>query len=88
VRPCPGLFFFFAPPTAGWAGRQCRANHPAPASGPTLPPPSLAICVLDPRTPEKERFRTHEGRVVRAWEAAPADALAPYVADLRQRGTA
>jgi hypothetical protein len=65
-----------------------REIQKAAGYGRTLPPPSLAICVLDPRTPEKERFRTHEGRVVRAWEAAPAAALAPYVADLRQRGTA
>jgi hypothetical protein len=88
LRTCDGVMIFFGTANEAWLRRKMREIQKAAGYGRTLPPPSLAICVLDPRTPEKERFRTHEGRVVRAWEAAPAAALAPYVADLRQRGTA
>jgi hypothetical protein len=50
--------------------------------GRTAPPATLAICFVEPRTPEKERFRTHDGVVIRAWDV-DADPLAPFLARLR-----
>ena len=54
--------------------------------GRTAPPPAMGILFLEPRNAEKDRFRTHEGLVIRAWDAA-ADPLAPFVSRLRGDGS-
>jgi hypothetical protein len=28
----------------------------------------VAVCLLPPRTPDKERFRTHEAIVIQQWD--------------------
>ena len=64
-----------------WLRRKMRELQKIAGYGRTGPPPALAICLLEPRTPEKDRFRTHEGLVVRAWDQE-ADPLAPFIAGL------
>jgi hypothetical protein len=85
LRTCDGVVIFFGAANEAWLRRKMREIQKSAGFGRTLPPPSLAICLIEPRTAEKDRFRTHEGRVLRAWEGTPADALAPFVTQLRER---
>jgi hypothetical protein len=88
LRTCDGVMIVFGAANEPWLRRKMREIQKSAGYGRTLAPPTLAISLIDPRTPEKDRFRTHEGRVLRAWEAAPADAIAPFVAQLRERSGA
>jgi hypothetical protein len=78
---------FFGAANEAWLRRKMREIQKSAGYGRTLPAPTLAVAILDPRTPEKDRFRSHEARVLRAPEGTPAAALAPFIAQLRERGT-
>jgi hypothetical protein len=82
LRSCDGVVIFVGAATEVWLRRKMRELQKSAGYGRTGPPPALAICLLEPKTAEKERFRTHEGVVIRAWEATP-EPLAPFIARLR-----
>jgi hypothetical protein len=83
LRTCTGVVIFHGAATEVWLRRKMRELQKCAGYGRTLPPPALAICLLAPRTPEKERFRTHEGLVLRGWDGASPDTLGPFIARLR-----
>jgi hypothetical protein len=74
---------FYGAATEVWLRRKMRELQKSAGYGRTLPPPALGVCLLPPQTPEKDRFRTHEGVVIRASDGASPAALAPFVARLR-----
>jgi hypothetical protein len=82
LRTCDGVLIFVGAATEVWLRRKMREVQKSAGYGRTRPAPALAICLLEPRTPDKDRFRTHEAIVLRAWDAAP-DPLAPFVSRLR-----
>jgi hypothetical protein len=82
LRSSDGVVIFVGTATEVWLRRKMRELQKSAGYGRTGPPPVLAICLLEPKTAEKERFRTHEGVVIRAWEGAP-EPLAPFIARLR-----
>ncbi len=86
LRMCDGVVLFFGAANEAWLRRRMRELQKAAGYGRTLPPPALAICLIEPRTPEKDRFRTHEGTAVRAWDGEAAATLAPFIARLREPG--
>ena len=65
-----------------WLRRKMREIQKSAGYGRTAPPAAMGILLLEPRSAEKDRFRTHEGLVIRTWDAA-ADPLAPFVSRLR-----
>jgi hypothetical protein len=83
LRTCDGVIIFFGAANEAWVRRKMRELQKAPGYGRTQPPPVLAILLTEPRTPEKDRFRTHEGTVLPGWTAGEAAALAPFVARLK-----
>jgi hypothetical protein len=83
LRTCDGAVIFFGAANEAWVRRKMRELQKAAGYGRTLPPPALAILLSDPRTPEKDRFRTHEGTVLPGWNAGDAAPLAAFVARLR-----
>jgi hypothetical protein len=83
LRTCDGAIIFFGAATELWVRRKMRELQKAAGYGRTLPPPALAILLSDPRTPEKDRFRTHEGTVLPGWNVGEAAPLAAFVARLR-----
>jgi hypothetical protein len=83
LRTCDGVIIFFGVANEACVRRKMRELQKAAGYGRTLPAPALAICVLEPRTPEKDRFRTHEGTVLHAWTAGAVDSLGPFVARVR-----
>jgi hypothetical protein len=43
----------------------------------------VAVCLGAPKTPEKERFRTHEALLVPQWDGLAADAWQPFIARVK-----
>jgi hypothetical protein len=43
----------------------------------------VAVCLLGPRTPAKEQFRTHEATVVAQWDGCAMAPLRPFIAQLK-----
>lgn len=82
LRTCDGVMIFAGAATEVWLRRKMREIQKSAGYGRTGPAPALAICLLEPRTPEKDRFRTHEGVVIQSWDAA-AEPLAPFLSRLR-----
>jgi hypothetical protein len=82
LRTCDGVLIFVGTATEVWLRRKMRELQKSAGYGRTGPPPALGICLLEPRTAEKERFRTHEGIVLRTWDATP-EPLTPFLARLR-----
>jgi hypothetical protein len=83
LRTCDGVIIFYGAANEAWVRRKMRELQKAAGYGRTLPPPALAVCLIAPKSPEKDRFRTHEGTVLQGWNAGDATALAPFVARLR-----
>ena len=88
LRACDGVMIFFGAANEAWLRRKMREIQKSAGYGRTAPPPAVAIGLVEPRSPEKDRFRTHEATVVRAWDSDAAGALAPFIARLRARAAA
>lgn len=82
LRTCDGVVILSGTAGEAWVRRKMRELQKSAGYGRTGPPATLAICFVEPKTPEKERFRTHDGLVIRAWDADP-DPLAAFIARLR-----
>ena len=83
LRTCDGVVIVFGAGNEAWVRRKMREMQKAAGYGRTLPPPALAILLAEPRTPEKDRFRTHEATVGSASAAADPAALTAFIARLR-----
>lgn len=82
LRACDGVMIFAGAASEVWLRRKMREVQKSAGYGRTGPQPALAICLLEPRTPEKDRFRSHEAVVIQSWDPAP-EPLAPFLSRLR-----
>jgi hypothetical protein len=80
---CDGVLIIYGAANELWLRRKLRELQKAAGYGRTKPQPAVAICLIGPRTPEKERFRTHEALVVPQWDGFSLDPLRPFVAQLK-----
>jgi hypothetical protein len=83
LRNCDGVLIFYGSTNECWLRRKLREVQKAPGYGRTKPAPVVGIVMAPPRTPEKERFRTHEAMVLPQFEGLSADALQQFIASLK-----
>jgi hypothetical protein len=83
LASCDGVLIFYGAGNELWVRRKLREVQKSAGYGRTKPRPVAGICLLNPRTAEKERFRTHEAIVVDQWDRFSAAALQPFVAQLK-----
>jgi hypothetical protein len=86
LATCDGVVIFYGSGNELWVRRKLRELHKAAGFGRTKPQPPVAVCLIGARTPEKERFRTHEASVVPQWDGVALGPLEPFVASVRARG--
>ena len=86
LRNCDGVLMFFGAGNECWLRRKLREVQKSPGYGRTKPAPVIGVCLISPKTPEKERWRTHDAIVVPQWDGLSPDALAPFVARLQEAG--
>lgn len=86
LATCDGALIFYGAGNELWVRRKLREIQKAAGYGRTKPPAAVGICLIGPRTPEKERLRTHEATVLPQWEGVALDQLRPFVAVLKAGG--
>ena len=83
LRSCDGVLMFYGAGNELWLRGKLREIQKSPGYGRTKPLPAVAVALIPPRTPEKERFRTHEALVIPQWDGPAADALQDLVARIK-----
>jgi hypothetical protein len=68
LRTSDGVVIFAATAHPEWLRRKFSELQKIPGYGRTKPAPVVAVCLLPPRTPDKERFRTHGATVIPQWD--------------------
>jgi hypothetical protein len=83
LRTCDGVLIFYGSTNECWVRRKIREVQKAPGYGRTKPAPVMAVAVAPPKSPEKDRFRTHDAMVLPQLEGFSPDALQQFVANLK-----
>jgi hypothetical protein len=83
LSTCDACLIFYGAGNELWLRRKLREIQKSPGYGRTKPAPLVWIAQIGPRTPEKERFRTHEAIVVPQWDGVRLDDLRPLVTQLK-----
>jgi len=86
LRLCDGVLIFYGAANELWLQRKLRELQKAPGYGRTKPKPAAGVCLIGVRTPEKERFRSHDAVVAPQWDGVALGALAPLLAQLKAGG--
>ena len=79
LRSCDAAVIFYGSANEVWLRRKLREVQKTAGYGRVKPRPTVAICLIAPRTPEKEQFRTHEAQVIPQWEGVSPDAWQPFL---------
>jgi len=88
LRSCDGALIFYGAGNECWLRRKLREIQKSAGYGRTKPAPVVGILLIAPKTPEKERFRTHEALVIPQWDGFSPDLLQPFVSGVKQGGQA
>jgi hypothetical protein len=83
LSSCDGCLIFHGAGNELWLRRKLREIQKSPGYGRTKPAPVVCIAQIEPRTPEKDRFRTHEAAVVPQWNGVDLDGLRPFLTQLK-----
>ena len=88
LRNCDGALIFYGAANDFWLRQKLRELQKSPGYGRTKPMPVVGICLIAPKTPEKERFATHDALVMPQWDGAVPEPLQPFVSRLKAAGVA
>jgi TIR domain len=80
---CDGVLIFYGAGNELWLQRKLRELQKAPGYGRTKPRPVVGVCLIGVRSPDKERFRSHEASVIPQWDGVSLPALQPFIAQLK-----
>jgi hypothetical protein len=83
LRSCDGALIFYGLGNECWLRRKLRELQKSPGYGRIKPIPIVAISLVPPRTPNKERFRTHEALVIPQWDGFSSEPLKPFISNLK-----
>jgi hypothetical protein len=83
LATCDGVLIFYGAGNELWLRRKLREVQKAVGYGRSKPAPPVAVALIGARTPEKERFRTHDAQVIAQWDGCAIDGLAPYLSQVK-----
>jgi hypothetical protein len=83
LRHCSGALIFYGAGSGMWLQRKLREIRKSAGYGRTTPPPVVGVCLIGPRTAEKEAFRTHDALLLPQWDGLAPEALAPFVSAVK-----
>ncbi len=86
LRNCDGVLIFYGSSNDCWLRRKLREVQKSAGYGRTKAAPPVGICLIGPKTPEKERYRTHEAIVIAQWDGVAPDSMRPFVDALKAGG--
>jgi hypothetical protein len=83
LRSCDGAMILYGAGSECWLRRKLRELQKSAGYGRSKPTPPAAILLVAPKTPEKERFRTHEAMVISQFDGFSSDPLRPFISRLK-----
>lgn len=83
LATCDGVLIFHGAGNELWLRRKLRELQKSPGYGRTKPPAAAGICLIPPRTPDKDRFRTHEASVIPQWDGYEPGPLRSFIESLK-----
>ena len=83
LRTSDAVVIFDATAHPLWLRRKFSELKKIPGYGRTKPAPVVAVCLLPPKTADKERFRSHEAIVIPQWDGLSPDPWLPIIARLK-----
>jgi hypothetical protein len=83
LRTCAGALIFYGAAGEPWLRGKLRELQKCAAYREGNTTPQVGVCLIAPRTPLKERFRTHQALLIPQWDGLDAAALAPFVSGLK-----
>lgn len=83
LRSCDAALILYGSASECWLRRKLRELQKSAGYGRTKPKPVVAISLIPPVAPEKERFRTHEAIVIPQLAGFSPDALQPFISRLK-----
>ena len=76
---CHGALLFYGAANEVWLRRKLRELQKSAGYGRVGHKPITGVCLIGPRTPEKERFRTHEAMLIEQWDGLSPEGLQPFI---------
>jgi hypothetical protein len=83
LRACAGALIFYGSANEAWLRRKLRELKKSVGYGRSTSP-VVAVGMIGDKTPEKERFRTHEAMLIPLWGGLSPDLLQPFMERVRQ----
>jgi len=83
LRNCDAALILYGAATECWLRRKVRELQKSAGYGRTKPAPVVAISLIPPATPEKERFRTHEALLIPQLNGFSVEPLQPFISLMR-----
>jgi hypothetical protein len=84
---CQGALIFYGAGNEVWLRRKLRELQKSAGYGRLGGKPNVGVCLIAPRTPDKERFRTHEAVLLEQWDGLAPERLQSFIT-LLKRGAA
>ena len=79
LRTADGVVIFFGAANELWLRRKLCEVQKSAGYGRQKPAPAVVVCALAPKTPEKERFRTHEATLIPQYDGLSKDVWQPLI---------
>jgi hypothetical protein len=86
LRQSDGVLLFYGAGNEAWLRRKLTEVQKSPGFGRTKAPPQMCVVQASPRTPAKERFRTHYCPVIAQWDGCDPASLRPFIDTLSAAG--
>jgi hypothetical protein len=83
LRTADGIAIFVGEANAVWLNRKLTELQKIAGYGRTKKEPVVAVCLLPPKTADKERFRTHKAIVLPQWSGLERDPWQSILARLK-----
>jgi hypothetical protein len=81
---CHGALIFYGAGNEVWLRRKLREVQKSAGYGRVGGKPVVGVCRIPPRTPEKERFRTHEAMLLDQWDGLAPERLQSFITLLKR----
>jgi hypothetical protein len=88
LKTCQGALIFYGAGNEVWLRRKLRELQKSAGYGRVAAKPVVGVCLIAPKTPDKERFRTHEALRLEQWDGLSPEGLQPFIARLTQAADA
>jgi hypothetical protein len=81
---CQAALIFYGAGNEVWLRRKLRELQKSAGYGRAGGKAVVGVCLIAPRTPDKERFRTHEAVLIEQWDGLVPEGLQSFITLLKR----